>query len=195
MSETKYKVGDVVKVRDDLETGKKYYMKSGFEHDSVVDSMLTFRGKSVTIESITSTGKYSIVGDCYNWTDEMFEDDDVSWKVVIIGKGHTTEATYYEDNKVVKKVTTKKHSDDEHSSKVACDVLINRLFEKPRYNGKVVCTDNCYANNRIYTVGKIYKFNDGHITADDGIKYPLNPVYSFEEWINWTGSKFIEVVE
>lgn len=65
---------------------------------------------------------------------------------------------------------------------------------KPLYNGKVVCIDNIN-NPTLYTNGKIYQFNDGFMTANNGDKYPDDPVHSFEEWSEWTGSKFIEIKE
>lgn len=74
----KYKPGDRVVVRSDLER-RKYYMehdksvsdKSVF--DSVVGSMLYFSGKTVTIKHIVY-GKYVIEElPGFYWTDEMFE--------------------------------------------------------------------------------------------------------------------------
>ena len=67
---------------------------------------------------------------------------------------------------------------------------------KPLYNGKVVCIDNIY-NTGIYTVGKIYQFEDGNFTSDKGDHYPGNgtPIYTFEDWAKWTSSKFIEIKE
>ena len=68
---------------------------------------------------------------------------------------------------------------------------------KKRYNGKVVCIDNTY-NPHNYTVGKIYQFNDGVITDDDGFEFGNiegEMFYTFEDWAKWTGSKFIEIVE
>jgi hypothetical protein len=79
----------------------------------------------------------------------------------------------------------------------------NPIYDRERdtkklYNGKVVCVDNC-ANKGCYTVGKIYQFKDGAITCDDGfvINYDghHNKFYSFEDFANFSGSKFIEVVE
>ena len=70
---TKYKPGDRVVVRSDLER-RKYYM----EHDksvsnSAVGSMLRFSGKIVTIRHIVY-GKYVIEElPGFYWTDEMFE--------------------------------------------------------------------------------------------------------------------------
>ena len=45
--------------------------------------------------------------------------------------------------------------------------------EKPKYyNGKMVCVGNGGFN--WWTVGKIYEYKDGIVTADDGDKYPKN---------------------
>lgn len=64
----KYKIGDKVLVRPDLEEGKKY-------GDAVVMSdMLSFRGKIVTIEHVDHPNCYRIKEDPdqWHWTDEMF---------------------------------------------------------------------------------------------------------------------------
>lgn len=45
--------------------------------------------------------------------------------------------------------------------------------EKPKYyNGKMVCVEN--GGYSWWTVGKIYEYKDGIVTADDGDKYPKN---------------------
>lgn len=45
--------------------------------------------------------------------------------------------------------------------------------EKPKYyNGKMVCVEN--GGYHWWTVGKIYEYKDGIVTADDGDKYPKN---------------------
>ena len=45
--------------------------------------------------------------------------------------------------------------------------------EKPKYyNGKMVCVEN--GGYYWWTVGKIYEYKDGIVTADDGDKYPRN---------------------
>ena len=73
MSATKYKVGDVVRVRNDLGDGK-------YGGVYTADEMMLFRGKTITIEKVIIeydgvddyNGHYSSEG--WNWTDEMFED-------------------------------------------------------------------------------------------------------------------------
>jgi hypothetical protein len=70
-----------------------------------------------------------------------------------------------------------------------------RDTKKPLYNGKVVCVE--LNGNTMYTVGKIYQFKDGIMTADNGLTYPsrFNPIHNFEAWNKWTASKFIEIKE
>lgn len=64
----KYKVGDKVKVREDLVRGKNY----GIE--TFVDRLEKYKGKITEIENIFENGEYTLV-DCDYWafTDEMLE--------------------------------------------------------------------------------------------------------------------------
>lgn len=69
----KYKVGDKVKVKDNLEHRSGYCMVGGRHSNSVVTEMLRLRGKIVTIEEAEDTG-YRIHEDngAWCWTDDMF---------------------------------------------------------------------------------------------------------------------------
>lgn len=64
----KYKIGDKVLVRSDLEENKKYGDKV------VISDMLYFKGKIVTIEHVDYPNHYRIKEDPdqWHWTDEMF---------------------------------------------------------------------------------------------------------------------------
>lgn len=64
----RFKVGDKVKVRDDLIVGKTY------NNNTFVKDMEKHLGKIVTIESI-HRNTYSIVENNWYWTDAMFEND------------------------------------------------------------------------------------------------------------------------
>ena len=64
---------------------------------------------------------------------------------------------------------------------------------KKFYNGKVVCVDRTI--NRDYTNGKIYQFNDGLLTTDEGLKTPFEAVCSFDEWQRFSTAKWLEIVE
>ena len=70
---TFFKPGDRVTVRHDLIRYRQYYMSDSITCDSVVDDMMTMRGKIVTISGNTF-GKYRINESGYNWTDDMFEE-------------------------------------------------------------------------------------------------------------------------
>ena len=65
----KYKVGDKVKVREDLKIGKSYNKKT------FVDSMEKYKGQIVTIKVVYGD-RYRIEEDNQDWywTDEMLED-------------------------------------------------------------------------------------------------------------------------
>lgn len=67
MSVTRYKVGDIVKVKEDLKTNQiygEYYVAS---------DMLKFSGRTVTIKSVEHDS-YRIEETHFYWTDEMFEE-------------------------------------------------------------------------------------------------------------------------
>lgn len=68
----KYKVGDRVRVRSDLERGKRYEMADQVNPDAAVSEMEELRGLVVTIASVGQ--KYCIEEDDGNWfwTDDMF---------------------------------------------------------------------------------------------------------------------------
>ena len=63
---SKYKIGDLVMVRSDLEINKKY--------GSIVcvPEMLRKAGKFVTIRSVASTGNYRVNESVYAFSDDMF---------------------------------------------------------------------------------------------------------------------------
>lgn len=64
----KFKVGDLVRVRDDLKINKQYGKQS------FIDEMRHFKGKITTIIKVFSDGTYLIkYCDWWNWTDEMLE--------------------------------------------------------------------------------------------------------------------------
>lgn len=72
----KYKVGQRVRIRADLNTKQSYRMKSGPDYkygsNSTNDDMMRFRGKFVHIKE-TDGGQYLLKEVSWHWTDEMFE--------------------------------------------------------------------------------------------------------------------------
>ena len=71
MIDTKYQVGDIVTVRDDLVEGRVYYMDGGegSPSDTYVDQMMEFLGKQCEITEITEYGKYRIEGSFLTYAD------------------------------------------------------------------------------------------------------------------------------
>lgn len=70
MVKFKYKIGETVRVRDDLVVGDIYYMEDG-TWNVFAEAMKEFLGKDVKIIS-TESNQYQIEGSSKNWTDEMF---------------------------------------------------------------------------------------------------------------------------
>lgn len=71
----KYKVGDYVKIREDLKLGERYRSPYG-AIDTVVSDMIDMAGKTVTITDVLEgdcEGKYRTAECGYNWVDTMFE--------------------------------------------------------------------------------------------------------------------------
>lgn len=86
--------------------------------------------------------------------------------------------------------TAKCSPDDQFDLYTGCELALSRALgaekkepEKPKYyNGKMVCVEN--GGYDWWTVGKIYEYKDGVVTADDGYKYPelgLEPCRDAEE--------------
>lgn len=74
--QTQYQPGDIVLVKSDIEVRGGYKMLSGVgkgAENSIVDNMLPFAGRAVTIKAIDSD-QYRIEEDNgqFRWTDEMF---------------------------------------------------------------------------------------------------------------------------
>ena len=157
----KYKVGDKVKVRDDLNLFAAYRMADGGACDGVVDEMMELRGRIVTIKSITDAGKYRIKEGDYNWTDGMFAGLACEQKIVITSDGTTTLARLYEGSKVVKSAEAKCSADDEFKFETGAKLAMERLYGvEPKLKFKegdwvriIACTK--YHHN--YDIGDVVK--------------------------------------
>lgn len=115
----KYKVGEKVRVRKDLEVG------SWYGEDTFTKSMKKYSGKTMTVNRITCTCKYKLKeDDHHNWTDEMLEDVDTD-KIEIIVDGNKTIAK--KDGKVG---IAKCSPEDEFDIFTGARLAIDRLEEK-----------------------------------------------------------------
>ena len=129
----KYKIGDKVKVRDDLEEGKRYLMNDRSFSDAVNSEMITFKGKEVTILANNCFGTYLIKEDNgeWHWTDEMFSDLATDRpKVVITTDGKTTTAKMYEGRKVLQTAKSQCSPKDTFDFAVGAKLALERVTEK-----------------------------------------------------------------
>lgn len=72
----KYKIGQKVRVREDLTAGAEYPMQSGESYGcnpGVNEDMERYRGQLMTIERICGVYTLCEDGECWSWTDTMFE--------------------------------------------------------------------------------------------------------------------------
>ena len=124
----RFKVGDNVRVRKDLEVGNRYFMSDGKEHNSFVTDMAKFAGEIVTISRATAQYK---IKECegYQWVDEMFEPINER-KIVIITDGMETVAKLYDGKKIIKHATAKCSPDDEFNFETGAKIAFERLIEE-----------------------------------------------------------------
>ena len=147
----KYKIGDKVRVKDNLKVGKIYFMSNTTEFDSVEQEMLKFKGKEVTISSCTDSEKYYIKEDDgkWSWTDEMFSGLATSLpKIVITTDGKTTTAKMYERKKVLKTAKSQCSPEDTFDFAVGAKLALERVTKKePKFKigqfVRVIKNDTC----------------------------------------------------
>ena len=77
---SKYKVGDTVWLRRDLEVDKTYYGEDG-SHNSFVSSMKSMQGIPLTIAYLDEGGYHAVENTSWGFTDEMIDEDFTSQAV------------------------------------------------------------------------------------------------------------------
>lgn len=77
---SKYKVGDTVWLRRDLEVDKTYYGEDG-SHNSFVSSMKSMQGIPLTIAYLDEDGCHAVENTSWGFTDEMIDEDFTSQAV------------------------------------------------------------------------------------------------------------------
>ena len=166
----KFNVGDKVRVRKDLKVGYKYHMADRHIFDGVVSDMMPYKGKIVTINEITGSGKYRIKGSDYNWTDEMFEDTAVCHeKIIITVDGSKTIARLFDGNTVIKTAKAKCSPEDEFDFETGAMLAMRQLFsdfkkdEWVRIIGKTRYDHN-YDLDDVVKIDNIDKDGDLHCT-------------------------------
>lgn len=187
----KYKVGDKVRVRKDLCWGSEY------NNWMVVNSMLEYRGMTVTIARVDFDHYHIKEDEHCAWTDEMLEPI-CTEKIVVTSDGVTTTARKYDGKNLIKEAKAVCSKDDTFDFDFGAKLAMERLLEdKPKlYNGKVVCVSSSIHSTG-YTKGKIYQFENGYVVDDDGTTRPMfcEPIACFEDLEKKYPGVWLEVVE
>lgn len=188
----KFKVGDKVRILDGR--GIDNY-EGGFTSD-MVDRI----GEVVTIKEVHSCAFgslyvwYCIEPDKYShsWDErglELATDDDT----LTINLTRTSIDVTYDNQRFIYPLLNKHNLYSAASDSLVKNIktIVNYVFNKKLYTGKVICVKNYYAVR--FTVGKIYTVCDGVITDDIGNKY--TDIESLEYLNDKSGYEFIELVE
>lgn len=139
----RYKVGDKVRVRKDLEIGQMFGDSYMFTR-----SMNRYSGSVLTIRSVNK--------DCYGveetyscWTDDMFEDIvPKKWRIEISGTRYYSSAQLFIDNEITpskyEEITCYAH--DELSVEAAAEAVVEKLLKpKPKFrDGDIVSTGEAH---------------------------------------------------
>ena len=169
----KFKVGDKVRIREDLVVGRTYGGITNYSFLSETDGHLGVQ----TIVNITNSGNYRLNKATFIYSGEMLEPvkEEVSEKLVIYRNGEKTIAKYYKGDETFE-AEAKCSPEDEYDFKTGTELAMNRVMDKAKQEdigySWVKCVGYCQNREFYFTVGKKYKiFNNGNITTDDGYTY------------------------
>lgn len=169
----KFKVGDKVRIREDLVVGRTYGGITNYSFLSETDGHLGVQ----TIVNITNSGNYRLNKATFIYSGEMLEpvEEEVSEKLVIYRNGNKTIAKYYKGDKTFE-AEAKCSPEDEYDFKTGAELAMNRVMDKAKQEdigySWVKCVGYCQNREFYFTVGKKYKiFNNGNITTDNGYTY------------------------
>ena len=196
----KYKVGDIVTIRQWEDMAKEYETNSCGTIEmpcNYVKSMRYMCGNKYRVDDVLDSGNYCIDG----WTvsDQMIVNEPKKQQLVIYRKGNATIGILKENGKEVKRAAAKLHPDDTYNFETGAHLILDRIFKddaivEPLYNGKVVCLSNTN-NISKYTVGKIYEFKEGRFVCDGGHSTPRYAVHTFDEWKASSSAEWLEIKE
>ena len=148
-----FKIGDKVRIRDDLIVGETYYMNDHSAQDSFEEEMKEYANKVNTIKGIRG-GKYLLEdGSTWYWTDEMLLPVE---KIIIEADGNTVTATLYRSNHTSEKAVAKCSPEDTFDFLTGAKIALERLGKKEinvcgfkvgdrinyhGFNGTIICID------------------------------------------------------
>lgn len=157
----KYKVGDKVKVRGDLEVGNDY---DGKFWNSDMDYL---KNKIITIKKVFENC-YKIQEDHWYFTDAMFEEEfKIGDKVRLVRLDDET--SYYK--KYLNKI-----------------FIIKAIYKVPKNNKKIACLENTYIQLYLHNLEKVNDTEDGQ-KMDRNWTENNNLILNTTEWINFIDDK------
>ena len=171
----KFKVGDKVRIREDLIIGKKYGSITNYSFLSEIDKNLGVQ----IITEITEEGNYKLNKAKFIYSKEMLEPvkekENEMEKMVIIRDGSKVIAKYYKDDKTVS-AEAKCSPEDEFDFGIGAKLAMDRAIEKMKEGeigySWVKCVGYRQKDEFYFTVDKVYKiYDDGRITSDNGYVY------------------------
>lgn len=169
----KFKIGDKVRIREDLVVGRTYGGITNYSFLSETDENLGVQ----TIVDITKLGNYRLNKATFIYSEEMLEpvEEEVSEKLVIYRNDNKTIAKYHKGDKTFE-AEAKCSPEDEYDFKTGAELAMNRVMDKAKEEdigfGWVKCVGYRQEHEFYFTVGKEYKiFNNGNITNDYGYTY------------------------
>ena len=196
----KYKVGDKVKVREDLKVGKRYNMADKSADDIFTIDMSKFKGQVVIISKIKAGGTYEIDVDKnyvkYAWVDEMFEPVEftrrfkVGDKVRIVSE--KTGARWNWRGKMdkwlgkvmtIREVTDKYYRMEEDKTEFVgegwfwYDEMIAGLADQKKI---VITTDGKTTLARLYEGSKVIKSTEAKCSPDDAFDFKKGAEIAFD---------------
>lgn len=189
----KFKVGDTVKIRKDLQVYKTYLMDSRLSFKTFYETMQPYCGRETQIIRIEK-GAYLLACDMgyHLWSDGMLQKcDPLNYKVMITND----EVKIYRDDELV---YCQNHENFKcetiHCFLMSASNLLKEMArQKIPFNGKVICLAVFDAALKL-TPGKVYEIREGVLMHDDiGHQiYNGNLIYSLNDI---TGALFVELEE
>ena len=180
----RFKVGDKVRVRTDLEAGRGYRLNDSLALLIPTNDMCAYRGKVLTISAVYHSHYITLEADRYFWTDDMFEPNavsasnvsngasevDLAQKIVITSNGSKSVATLYDGDEKVKSAEAAMPEGVDFDFMGCAKRALKELAKEPGskrvcYNGKMVCLES---QTEVFTPGKIYVSVGGCVKADNG---------------------------
>lgn len=175
----KYKVGDRVRVRHDLEAGEAYKQEGeACARCIATPGMTALAGKVVTIAPNVYSGRYRVEGNIYSWTDGMFEGLASASKIVVTTDGKTVTARLFAGKELVKTAEAKCSPQDAFVFETGAAIALDRLLDREAKEEAPAFSKDELINGRFGRLdnGKWFVVVGDRLTYQDGGWDPIGIV-------------------